>query len=194
MNTIWGRRDMNNPLASFLLKMQYFFAAIFVIAILLMSFNAIAAQNDDKDDNSFPGGCYPKGYSFKYMMLHLHPAQAGGRQSVYFIHNKNINNSVKLYNMVNGNKPFITQLNNRIGPNRWGVIAANEKDLQFSCTIASRNYEYGKITSCKDVLEVCEYTNAKFAVNNHGNYWAVPSNTKYGARRQVIYQGVLLRW
>lgn len=174
------------------LNFKFINIGILIFAILSIIFPTQLFAAATKEP-LFPGGCRPAGFVFKHKVLRLLPNAAGNSQSLFFIHNKTMS-SVKLYQMRTGDEPFIMHLNNTIRPNQWGVFASDEKVANFICTKPNHKSKYGNIIDCSKALELCEYTNVKFSINNHGNYWAVRSNAKYPARRQVINQGVLLRW
>jgi hypothetical protein len=141
----------------------------------------------------FPFGCRPVGFSFKYHVLMLSPQSDGGSQSLYLVHNKSPK-LVQLYQMRTSEEPYNIHINNEIRSNQWSALATDEKLSKFICTIPKRDSRYGEITDCGSLLELCEYTNVKFSINNHGNYWAVESEPLNEVIRQVIDQGILLRW
>lgn len=143
--------------------------------------------------NTFPTGCREVGFGFKHYMLILYPYAAGQSQSLYFIHNKT-RKLIKFYQMRSGDEAYIYHLNNKIQPKQWGALATDEKKVKFVCTMLSEKSKYGEIVDCAEVLELCEYPNVQFAINNYGNYWAVESGTKSEVIKKVIRQGVLLRW
>jgi hypothetical protein len=142
----------------------------------------------------FPGGCRDTGYSFKLYVLMLHPEAKGDVQSLYFMHNKS-GRKLKLSQMkVSRDKPYTLYLNNVIKPNKWGVFATDSPVVKFVCSVPVRGNPHGKVVDCKKSLDICEYTNVKFADNNYGNYWGVKSKAKISARNDIIRQGVLLKW
>lgn len=146
-----------------------------------------------KKSKRFLSGCYIEGYHFKHRVLHLEPKSKGHAASIYFMHNLSMNTSVNLYQMKTGNESYIMNLNNKINPNQWGVFATDKTLDRFICTIPSSKYTYGEVVDCKKVLDVCEFTNAKFGTNNRGNYWVIRSSHKSGAKWGSIRQGTLLR-
>jgi hypothetical protein len=157
------------------------------LVLTFTSMNAFAARS------LFPGGCRSKGFSFDLRMLNLFPSSVGKEQSLYFIHNKTMS-TINLSQMKGGGDAYTLFLNNKIKPNQWGVLAADGHLLKFACSVASRKSAHGKLVNCKRVLNVCEYTNVKFAPNNNGSYWGVKSKAKISARNDIIRQGVLLKW
>jgi len=163
----------------------------FILIFILVSISFSTAYAD-KDNPAFPRGCQPKGYSFNNYLLNLLPDAAGQSQSIYFIHN-NTMQTIRLYNMASGNRAYIMHFNNEIKPNQWGVFSTDEKIVKFICANPSRTSVYGNVVNCKNKLRVCEYVNVKYGDNNNGNYWAVNSDSKNGAIRNIIRQGILLR-
>lgn len=142
----------------------------------------------------FPGGCRNTGYTFKFHVLMLNPEVNGNVQSLYFMHNKTGHKLKLAQQRIDNSKPYILYLNNEIKPNQWGVFATDEKLVKFVCSAPARGRKRERVVDCKKSLDICEYTNAKFAENNNGNYWGVRSKAKISARNDIIRQGVLLRW
>lgn len=167
---------------------------------MLLGFSVLVKALAVEIETVFPPGCVAVRNVFKYYALSLRQGASGELQSLYFIHNKTLD-SVKLYQMRSGEERYIMYLNNEIKPNQWGVFATDEKLVRFICTVPNNKKskskygeKYGEIVDCKKLLEVCQYPNVQFATNNGGNYWSVESNSRDGARAEVIQQGILLRW
>ena len=164
-------------------------SVLIIIVLLWIQSAALAEELEIR----MPNGCQTIGYSFKHYALLLHPHDIGKKQSLYFIFNS-APHAIKLYQMRHGDETFTMHLNNTIGAYRWGVFATDEKEEKFICTKASKKNEYGKIKDCEKTLKICEFKNVEFSSNNHGNYWAVKSNSRRGSINTVIYQGVFLKW
>ncbi len=141
----------------------------------------------------FPNGCTSVGHSYSHYTLDLNLDAAGQTHSLYFIYNKSTR-TVRFYQMRSDDDGYVMNLNNEIHQFQWGVFAINDHDTKFICTNYDSDYNYGKIIDCETALVVCEYPNVKFAINNYGNYWAVPSSSRSAAIRSVVRQGILLKW
>lgn len=165
----------------------------FVLLTILLLPNISMAAKVKNDEAKFPGGCVAKGYSFKYKVLELYPESAGQSHSLYFMHNRT-GSSLRLFQMRTGDEPYVMHLNNTIRPKAWGVFSSDEKQVKFICAKPAKKRGYIKILDCEKALAVCEYPNVKYGINNYGNYWAVRSSSKFGARNSVRWQGILLRW
>lgn len=145
----------------------------------------------DKDEGRNPLGCKDVGYTFELKTLHLLPLEAGATQSMYFIYNKR-DEKVTLFQMLNTEESSRSMyLNHAITAKQWSVLSTTEKKMKYICTIPDNKSPYGQIVDCADSLQVCEYTNVKFGLNNRGNYWLVNSNTKNGALREVVRYGII---
>lgn len=139
-----------------------------------------------------PKGCHEEGYAFHHNTLTLMPSKAGNNDSVYFVYNKSPN-TINLYQLKSAKEHMGLNINNKIRPYNWGVYSSDETLVRFACSIPNNEYAHGKLVDCKERLEVCEYTNVKYGLNNRGNYWMSRSNTRGGALRRVNRLGVLLR-
>lgn len=149
-----------------------------------------AARADDEQKP--PLGCRDVGYSFHLKVLQFLSANAGERNSLYFIRNKK-NEVVHLYQMRGEDSARSTYLNHSIRPNQWAVLSTCEKQLNYICTVNDKKSAYGRVVDCADALQVCEYARVKFGLNNRGNHWIVEGNTRNGAVREVVRYGIIPR-
>lgn len=161
--------------------------SVFVSLLLIASGHLAAAE---KEDNRNPAGCRDVGYSFELKTLHLMPTEAGATQSMYFFYNK-LNQKVTLFQMRSEDSSRSMYLNHAINAGQWSVLSTSETKMKYICTIADNKSPYGTIVDCADSLQVCEYTNVKYGLNNRGNYWLVNSNTRGGALREVVRYGII---
>lgn len=138
-----------------------------------------------------PRGCHDEGYSFTHKSLTLMPSKAGKNDSVYFIYN-NSEQTLNLFQLKSEKENMGLNINNKIEPFHWGVYSTDESLVRFACSVPSPVYDHGQLINCQKALNVCEYTNVKYGLNNRGNYWMSRSNTKNGALKRVNRLGVLL--
>lgn len=160
---------------------------LMLLPLVCLTENSWAARGED---SSNPTGCRDVGYQFDLKTLQFLPEKAGARQSMYFIYNKR-GETVNLYQMRGNEGTRSLYLNHVISQKQWGVLSTNEKKLKFICTVNDPAFHYGRIVDCADSLQVCEYTNVKYGLNNKGNYWLVNSNTKNEAVRSVVRYGII---
>lgn len=144
------------------------------------------------DARRFPIGCNNTGYSFNYNTVQIETGENNSQQTMYFVHNV-AKQPITLYQMRTGEEPYVIHINNSIEAKQWAVYATDESLSRFICTVPSNQSRYGSIVNCSDVLEICQYTNAVFAPNGFGNYWAVSSMELSDAQAEVIAQGDLLK-
>lgn len=166
-------------------------AVLIMIGVSL--FSSGLARSNPEDEHKMPNGCRQVGYAFKYKQLMLYPEKAGLALSVYFMYNKS-EYPVRLYQTRGDEDAYFSHLVNTIQPGRWGALSVDDKFMKFICTKVESRSNYGRITDCQDLLQVCEWDNVLFGVNNRGNYWAVTSNSRSGAMRIINRtHGILLR-
>ena len=152
--------------------------------------NICVAKEVKDGDNRNPLGCRDLGYNFTMKVLHLSPGTEGARQSLYFMLNK-LAVPINLYQMRGDEKLRNPYLNHTIAPQHWGVFATGEKDINFTCTINSKDLKYGQIVDCADGLRVCEYNHVIFGLNNRGNYWLDNSYPRNAAVNAVVHYGII---
>lgn len=162
-----------------------------LIGSLLLAAAGVTAAAEKAADKP-PLGCRDVGYRFELKVLELLPAEAGEKQSLYFIFNS-LSRSVNLYQMLKNDSTRSMYLNHVILPQQWAVLSTSEKELKYICTIDDPKLSYGKVVDCAQSLKVCEYARVKYGLNNKGNYWLVSSNTSGGAVNQVIHYGIIPR-
>lgn len=162
--------------------------ALFVSCLALSG--VLDARDRDKEDYRNPLGCKDVGYRFELKVLDLFPAEAGERNSLYFILNK-LDKPIQLHQMRSLESTRSIFLNHVIHPKRWAVLSTCEQELKYICTVADGQSKYGKVVNCADSIQICEFARVKFGLNNRGNHWIVNSNTRNGAVREVVRYGII---
>lgn len=145
---------------------------------------------EEKENTRNPAGCNDVGYTFNLKTLHLLPHTEGGGQSLYVMYNKS-QKPVTLFQMRDEESSYSMYFNHKINPGNWAILATCEKQMKYICTTADEKSAYGKIIDCQKNLQICEYNNVKFGLNNKGNYWLVNSNSKNAAVREVVRYGII---
>lgn len=144
----------------------------------------------EKEEARFPIGCKPVGYEENLKVLSLFPGKEGALQSLYFFFNKS-SQAVSLYQMRDEDSQYTTRYNHTIRARQWAALATGEPLVKFTCTLGDGKTSYGKIIDCADAINVCEYVNVKFGLNNKGNYWIVDGTTRNGAVNEVVRYGII---
>lgn len=160
--------------------------------------SAEVLEGEYKDPSKYPLGCRNVGYKYNLNVLQLSPkiegsaVEVGDAQSLYFVYNR-LNQPIILNQMLKDNSTRSTFLNHVIQANQWAVLATNQKELQFICSVNPLKYGYGKVIDCGDSLKICEYVRVKFGLNNKGNYWVVNSSNRGSAVGDVVRYGIIPR-
>ncbi|HRD68878.1 MAG TPA: endopeptidase IV [Legionella sp.] len=149
-----------------------------------------AASDEKQKDSKFPTGCTPVGYQQRLKVLSLYPGKEGALQSMYFFYNK-LPQTITLFQMRDKDSEYSTRFNHTIKSNSWAVLAVGEPQVRFVCTLGDAKSSYGQIVDCGEAVNVCEYVNVKFGLNNKGNFWIVESNTRNGAVSEVVRYGII---
>ncbi|MCR9191981.1 MAG: endopeptidase IV [Gammaproteobacteria bacterium] len=152
-----------------------------------------------KDPAKYPLGCRDEGYDYVLNIARLvHKPdpelqdQEEGGQALFFIYN-GLSQPVHLNQMLSDASTRSTYLNHVIQPRQWGVLATNQKEVRYICSVKSGKSKYGQVVSCAESLKICEYVRVKFGLNNRGNYWVVNSTTRGSAVGGVVRYGIIPR-
>lgn len=137
---------------------------------------------------SFPHGCEVTGFGYNGQDLIVNDT---GNQAFYLIQNRSDRN-IEIQRVETKDVFMSPQLTVKLDPSNWAAFASDVQDMRFECAIIQE--PSNEKVDCREVLDVCQYPRAKFALSNMGNYW-VSSNK---AQRQVINdaagKGIYLRW
>lgn len=171
------------------ISQNYLSRALF-FSLLLLGNDLYADETPEKENTRNPLGCYEVGYAFNLKTLKLQPRKVGASQSLYVLFNKS-NQTINLFQMRDEDSARSTYLNHTINAKQWSVLATNEPMVKYICSVAEGKSSYGRIVDCQDALQVCEYTNVKYGLNNQGNYWIVNSFSKNDAVRAIVRYGII---
>lgn len=155
-------------------------------------------ESQYKDPARYPLGCKNVGYQYQLNVLTLRPKidteEITDGQTMYFIYNS-LSVPINLHQMLGESSTRDTFLNHSILPKQWGVLAMNQRELNFICSVNSTpmKYGYGAVVNCGESLKICEYARVKFGLNNKGNYWIVNSTTRGSAVGGVVRYGIIPR-
>ena len=115
-------------------------------------------------------------------------------QNLYFIYTRS-SQPLRLNQMLGESSSRDTFMNHTIMPYQWSVLATNQAQMNFICSVYNNPmlYGYGKVVDCSDSLKICEYARVKFGMNNKGNYWLVNGTTRGSAVGNVVRYGIIPR-
>lgn len=158
-----------------------------LIVVTLISFPSYAARN------LYPKGCEPKGYEYKDLALIFKPVGPTEKlQTLFLVHNIS-NYPVKLISQKLRHQAFAPKFKHIIDGQNWAVFVTNSSETHFKC-VANNGYDSGAHVDCSQVLQICQYPRAKFAVHNRGTYWLAQTYSMKEAVRSAVKNGILLRW
>ncbi|MFT4058590.1 MAG: enhanced entry protein EnhB [Legionella sp.] len=138
--------------------------------------------------NSFPRGCEVTGFAYSQNYLILNDT---GKQAYYLIQNHS-DSRIELEHQASEEAFMSPPLHATLDSMNWGAFASDIKNLNFRC------YKHiGEGTSpvdCRDVLDVCQYPRARFALSNMGNYWVSFNKSQSGIIQESVAKGIYLKW
>jgi hypothetical protein len=149
---------------------------------LLLSLHSLYAES------TFPRGCKVTGFSYNPPYLILNET---GNQAYYLIQNRS-NVSIELERHETTEAFMSPPLHVTIDPMNWAAFASDVQDINFRC-YHHVNEEIAMI-DCRDVLDVCQYPNVKFAQSNLGNYWISWNKSQEDIIHDSVAKGIYLKW
>jgi len=171
--------------------LRYFFIVLTTVLGLLTQPVAIAKENGDQKNTSFPVGCVNTGHHFELYNVILTPSAERSTQTVYFIHNISTQ-PVYLLESQKSDNPYIMYINGRVDPALWSVLAVTEKQIKFICTHYDTHKKMHEVIKCQDVLAICEFKKALFGPNHRGTYWMTINKSQKAAVNMARNYGVWL--
>lgn len=138
---------------------------------------------------AYPRGCEEtKNFGFGQNVLILN---ATGDQAYFLIQNKSPNTIE--FQRSDANEGFMTPpLQATLEASNWAAFASDVKNLNFKCY--TRQNENTALVDCKDVLDICQYPRARFALSNMGNYWISSNKPQEAVIQDSVAKGIYLKW
>lgn len=136
----------------------------------------------------FPRGCEVIGFGFDQNYLILN---ASGEQSYYLIQNRS-ESKVELERQDSAEAFMSPPLQADLDPTNWAAFASDVKNVNFKCY--KQVGDNTSLVNCKDVLEVCQYPRARFALSNMGNYWISVNKQQREVIQDSVAKGIYLKW
>jgi hypothetical protein len=149
--------------------------------------------------SNFPRGCTVTGYAYKENNLILNEK---GEQAFFLVQNRS-NKTIELEHVETKDVFMSPKLHSKLEPLQWAAFAADELNIQFKCFIPTNLPQANEnptqenstlILNCGEVLDVCQYPRAKFALSNMGNYWVSTNKALGQVIKDASAKGIYLRW
>lgn len=156
--------------------------AIITGLVTISATTALYAQN-------YPRGCEPNGftYSGNYLVLNQE-----GRQTFFLIQNKT-NNTIQLERHETRDVFMSPKLEVNLAGGAWSAFSSDEQNFNFQCFTKKNETETSRI-NCNEVLDVCQYPRARFALSNMGNYWVSTNKAQNLVIKEAVAKGIYLKW
>lgn len=138
--------------------------------------------------NAFPSGCEVTGFAFfnNYLMLNDSP-----KQSFYLLQNFS-DTQIELKRFAPKKIFMMPSLLIQLEPQKWAALAVDLQNLYFQCFI--KKNDKTEAIGCQDVLDVCKYPRAKFALSNMGSYWVSANKEQTEVIKEAAHKGIYLHW
>lgn len=138
--------------------------------------------------SSFPKGCEVRGFGYNGSNLVISNA---GKQTYYLIQNIS-GRPINLQRLADHEVFTSPSLSAKLSPTRWAALASDLDNLHFACTYADN--DLNEQANCRDLVDICQYPRAKFALSNMGNYWVSVDRDQRQVINDSTAKGIYLRW
>lgn len=138
--------------------------------------------------SNFPRGCEVTGFGFSDNYLVLNER---GDQAFYMVQNRS-NRPIELEHYETKDVFMSPKLHSKLDPQQWAAFASDIMNLNFKCY--TQEGENTAMVNCSEVLDVCQYPRAKFALSNMGNYWVSTNKNQGQVIKDATAKGIYLRW
>jgi hypothetical protein len=138
--------------------------------------------------STFPRGCEVTGFGFAQNNLILND---DGQQKYYLIQNHS-EAKVELERQDTPEEFMTPPLQASLDPLMWAAFSSDVKNVNFKC-FKHLDENVNQI-DCRDVLDVCQYPRARFALSNKGNYWISVNKIQSDIIQESVAKGIYLKW
>ncbi len=114
-----------------------------------------------------------------------------GEQSYYLIQNRS-NVRIELERHDTEETFMSPPLQATLDPMNWAAFASDVRNVNFKCY--QHEGENTAPISCQNVLEICQYPRARFALSNMGNYWISANKSQSAIIQDSVAKGIYLKW
>lgn len=159
---------------------------IAVILGLLTTVYTVSSQAE-----GFPRGCEVTGFNYNGQHLVLNEQ---GEQAFYMVANHS-DKKIELQRIETRDVFMSPSLTTQIEAGNWAAFASDIPQQQFQCfALPSEESANVEKVDCREVLEVCQYPRAKFALSNMGNYWVSTNKPQRQVINDAAAKGIYLKW
>ena len=168
-----------------------FFLLLFLIPVITPALESTPESTPEltPEKTHFPTGCRDMGFRFEHNQLVLHKIPDGLVQTVYLMHNRA---PFPVTLKIDPPSRFYPDYEKTVKPDAWVAFARDLPEVIFNCQAKETHSD--EVIDCSEVIEICNYNNAKFPDSNFGTYWITNSKNQSDTINSVIKKGVLLRW
>lgn len=136
----------------------------------------------------FPRGCEVTGFGYNGTNLVVNET---GNQAYYLIQNRSPK-TIEMQRVESRDAFMSPSLTAKLDPDNWAAMASDISNLHFQCYVISG--ENSEKVDCRDVLDVCQYPRARFALSNMGNYWVSINKEQRQIINDSVAKGIYLKW
>ena len=156
--------------------------------IRLACFGLLSIYINQLFATTFPRGCEVTGFGYQNNYLVINP---DGQQAYFLIQNRS-NQTIQLQRYETRDVFMSPKLETNLASTYWAAFASDEPNMYFKCLINTESKT--SLVSCSEVLEVCRYPRARFALSNMGNYWVSTNKPQNLVIKESIAKGIYLKW
>jgi len=136
----------------------------------------------------FPRGCESSGFGFDDPYVIFNDTD---QQTFFLIENKF--HQPLLLERVETEDTFMSpKLESKLNPGQWSGFASDMSNVHFQCF--TRSSTTPTLVNCREVLTICQYPRAKFALSNQGSYWVSTNKPQTKIIHDASKKGILLHW
>lgn len=137
---------------------------------------------------SFPKGCEVTGFGYHDQYLILNQ----DAQQTFFLIQNHVNQTVQLQRHETHDVFMSPKLETNLAASNWAAFASDEQNMYFQCAF-KQGANYVPV-HCSEVLDVCRYPRARFALSNRGNYWVSTNKSQDLVIKEAVAKGIYLKW
>jgi hypothetical protein len=140
------------------------------------------------DASHLPRGCQTIGFGYNNHSLLLNDRN----QQAFFLIKNRSSSPVELEHYETKEVFMSPKLHSKLDSSSWAAFATDTQNMPFKCY--SQDGEITTPLNCGDVLDVCQYPKAKFALSNMGNYWVSTNKELAQVIKDTAAKGIYLKW
>jgi hypothetical protein len=136
----------------------------------------------------FPRGCESSGFGYDDPYVIFNDTD----QQTYFLIQNHAALPIQLERVETEDTFMSPKLESKLQPARWSAFASDMSHVHFQCFTQTEGTP--TLVNCREVLTICQYPRAKFALSNKGTYWVSTNKPQKTIIHDSTHKGILLRW